>query len=128
MLNILVVEDSRTFREALKAELQERLPSSTVEDVESAEDALQKISHAPPHVIFSDIRLPGATGLQLLQKIKAEYSNIKIAMMTAYDLPEYQEASRLYGADRFFLKDSLNWEEIEEFIRDSSPSPAFNPQ
>jgi DNA-binding NarL/FixJ family response regulator len=123
VLNILLVEDSRTFREAFKSALQDRFPSSTVDDVVSAEDALQKIIQSPPHVVFSDIRLPGANGLQLLRTIKTEYSAIKVAMITAYDLPEYQEASRQYGADRFFLKDSLDWKEIEEFIRASSPHP-----
>lgn len=123
MSNILVVEDSRTFREAFKAGLQERFPSLTVDDVESAEDALEKINQCPPHVIFSDIRLPGVTGLQLLRKIKAEYSTIKVAMITSYDLPEYEDASRQYGADRFFLKDALDWKEIDEFVLASSPSP-----
>jgi len=123
VLNILIVEDSRTFREAFKSALQDRFPSSTVDEVISAEDALQRIIQSPPHVVFSDIRLPGANGLKLLRTIKAEYSAIKVAMITAYDLPEYQEASRQYGADRFFLKDSLDWREIEEFIRASFPHP-----
>jgi DNA-binding NarL/FixJ family response regulator len=123
VLNILIVEDSRNFREFFTADLRTRFPSSTVHDVVSAEDALKKISDAPPHVIFSDIRLPGASGLQLLRKVKADYPHIKVAMITAYDLPEYQDASRQHGADRFFLKDSFEWTEIEEFVRSSSPHP-----
>jgi DNA-binding NarL/FixJ family response regulator len=122
-MNILIVEDNGSFREAFTSELRERFPSSALDEVESAEDALQKIVQSPPHVIFSDIRLPGATGLQLLRTIKAKYSEIKVAMITAYDLPEYQEAAQQNGADRFFLKDALDWKEIEEFIRTSSRDP-----
>jgi len=44
VLNILLVEDSRTFREAFKSALQDRFPSSTVDEVISAEDALQRVS------------------------------------------------------------------------------------
>jgi len=123
VLSILIVEDSHTFREALEADLRDRFPCSAVSAVLSAEEALQKITEAPPHIIFSDIRLPGATGLQLLRKIKAEYPHIKVAIITAYDLPEYQQASRQYGADCFFVKDSLDWKAIEAFVLASSPHP-----
>jgi len=78
---------------------------------------MEKIIRLPPHLIFMDICLPGLNGLQLTQKIKKDFPNIKIAMLTAYDLPEYRQAASQYGADRFFVKDSLDWKEMKEFLQ-----------
>ncbi len=64
-----------------------------------------------------DIGLPDANGLQLTQKINAEFPDIKIAILTVYDLPEYRQAATQYGADRFFVKDSLKWDEVVTFIK-----------
>jgi YesN/AraC family two-component response regulator len=64
-----------------------------------------------------DIRLPGVNGLQLTRRIKKDLPHIRIAIVTSYDLPEYQQAAIQYGADRFFVKDLLNWDEIEVFMR-----------
>jgi DNA-binding NarL/FixJ family response regulator len=52
-----------------------------------------------------DIRLPGANGLQLTQKIKRDLPSIHIAILTDYDLPEYRQAAIEYGANRFFCEE-----------------------
>ena len=79
------------------------------------------INAAPPHLVFVDIRLPGMNGLQLTQKIKKDFPHVRIAIVTGYDLPEYRQAASQYGADGFFLKESLNWNEIEDLV-ESIPS------
>ena len=64
-----------------------------------------------------DIRLPGANGLQLTQKIKKDLPGIHIAILTDYDLPEYRQAAVEYGADRFFVKNAFNWGEVEVLVK-----------
>jgi two-component system response regulator YesN len=116
MLRVLLVEDNRTFRKTFKENLSERFPTLLIDEADNGDEALQKINEAPPHLIFMDIRLPGVSGLQLTQKIKREFPNIRIVMLTGYDLPEYRRAATQYGADGFFAKESLKWDEIEAFI------------
>ncbi len=70
----------------------------------------------PPDLIITDLRLPGINGLQLTKKIKEEFPDIPIAILTGYDLKEYREAAIQSGADRFFVKGSSMWEEIEAII------------
>jgi two-component system response regulator YesN len=100
-----------------KDNLCELFPSMIVDEAENGEEALQKINAAPPHLIFMDIRLPGANGLQLAQKIKKDFPKIRIAMLTGYDVPEYREAAVQYGADGFFVKDSVAWDEIRALVK-----------
>jgi DNA-binding NarL/FixJ family response regulator len=116
MLRVLLVEDNRIYREAFKGNLHQYFPLMSFAEAENAEEALQKIKATPPDFIFMDIRLPGMNGLQLTQRIKKEFPRIPIAILTGYDLPEYREAAIQYGADGFFVKESLNWEEIAALI------------
>jgi DNA-binding NarL/FixJ family response regulator len=68
-----------------------------------------------------DIRLPGVNGLQLTQKMKKDFAGIRIAILTDYDLPEYRQAANQYGADRFFVKNAFDWDEVETLIKSISP-------
>jgi two-component system, response regulator YesN len=117
MLRVFIVEDNLFFREAFKEILQERFPSIVIEEAGNGEEALQRIDEVPPDLMFVDMRLGGMTGLELAQKVKKDFSRTRIAMITGYDFPEYRRTASQYGVDRYFLKDSLDWKEIEEFVQ-----------
>ncbi len=121
MLSVLIVEDNRIFREAFKKGLVDYFPSMVIQEVGNADEALEKIKGGPPDLIFMDIRLPGINGLQLTQRIKRDHPDVNIAILTDYDLPEYRQAAVQYGADRFFVKNSLKWDDIEVLIQSISP-------
>ena len=117
MLRVLIIEDNQIFREAFKTVLQDRLPSFVIEEAGNGEEALQKINGAPPDLIFADMRLAEMNGLDLAQKIKKDFPRIRIAMLTGYDFPEYRRKASQYGVDRYFVKDSLDWKEVEDFVQ-----------
>jgi DNA-binding NarL/FixJ family response regulator len=116
-LRILIVEDNKIFREAIKKRLEDDFPSMVVEEAANGEEALQKINRASPHLIFMDVRLPGVNGLELTKKIKKDFPGINIAILTDFDLPEYRQAANQYGADRFFVKSAFNWDEVKALIK-----------
>jgi len=117
VLRALIVDDYRFFRETFKTRLLERFPSMVIHEAINGKEAMEKINRMPPHLIFMDICLPGLNGLQLTKKIKKDFPSIKLAMLTSYDFPEYQQAAKKDGAERFFAKDSLDWKEVEEFVQ-----------
>jgi len=117
MLKVLLVEDNRIYRKAFKDNLHEHFPIMSVVEAQNSDEALQKIRSTPPDLIFMDIRLPGMNGLQLTQRIKKEFPKIPIAILTGYDLPEYRQAAVQYGADGFFVKESLKWDEVEALVK-----------
>ena len=116
MLRVLLVEDNQVFRQVFKENLLRHFPSLLIGEAESSEEALQKINETSPQIIFVDIRLPRMNGLQLTQKIKRDFPNVHVAIMTGYDLPEYRQASVQYGADVFFVKESVPWDEVRSLI------------
>ena len=117
MFRVLLVDDNRFFREAFKKDLSLQFPSAVIEEAADSDQALQSIKGTLPHLIFMDIRMPGMNGLQLTEKIKGEAPNTRIAILTGYDLPEYREAALQCGADRFFVKSSLQWDEVVAFAQ-----------
>ena len=115
-MQIMLVEDNHFFREAFRQELSRRCPSAIVDEAGNGEEALREIKMSPPQIIFMDFNLPGENGVELTKKIKGQFPNVRIAMLTSYDLPEYRQAALQNGADWYFVKDSFSWDEIEEFI------------
>ncbi|MGZ3539371.1 MAG: response regulator, partial [Thermodesulfobacteriota bacterium] len=66
-------------------------------------------------IVFMDIRLPGENGLELTKKIKQNYPDIIIVILTSYDLPEYRQAALKRLADCFVPKGSS----IQDFYRNT---------
>ena len=116
MLKTLIVEDSDSFLKTFKEALCKRFPFMVIEEALNGAEAMQKIRAFLPDLVFMDIRLPGASGLELTERIKASYPEIAIVIVTAYDLPEYREAAYDGGADAFIPKSSLNLADIAACI------------
>jgi two-component system response regulator YesN len=116
-LKTLIVEDNATFRKMLREKLQTLSPSMVIYEAAEGNEALQKVVALKPELIFMDIQLPGENGIQLTQKIKARYPNIKIVILTSYDSLEYREAAIRSGSICYFPKDSLDFVQIEKLIK-----------
>ncbi len=112
MFRILIVEDNNFFRELLKDTLLSQFPSLDIFEAADGKEAIQKVKTLLPDLIFMDIRLGEESGLKIIQKIKAKYPNIIIAILTGYDLPEYREAARQYEVDHFLTKGISTQEDI----------------
>jgi DNA-binding NarL/FixJ family response regulator len=112
MFRTLIVEDSAFYRQLLKEALNSRFPSMDIFEATDGEKVLQKIEALRPDLVFMDIKLPGESGLELTQKIKTQYPEIIIIILTAYDIPEYREAAYQYKANYFLSKGSASKESI----------------
>ncbi len=121
---ILIVEDSHFYRQLLKELLESRFPGLTIEEAADENEAIRKIDSVPPDVILIDVKLPGNGGLQLTKEIKEKHPDTKIAVLTAYDTPEYREAASSHGADKFLSKGSDSNKTILEFVRSALNLPS----
>lgn len=123
-MKFLVVDDERDvemlFRQKFRKEVKKDLIE--LEFAFSGNEALEIIkSNDPPEVvyIFSDINMPGMSGLELLEKVKSEFPKIKVSMISAYGDGENYNRAIESGAKAFFTKpidfDSLK-EEVNQLI------------
>jgi len=106
MCKTLIVEDNVTYRQILKESLCSRFPTMEIEEEPDGRNLFNKIDTFEPKIVFMDIRFPGENGLELTKKIKENYPDIIIVILTSYDLPEYRQAARESMADYFVPKDS----------------------
>jgi len=111
-----MVEDSVSFRQLLKESLLSRFPMMEVLEAGDGEEALKRVKAFSPDLAIVDIHLPGENGLDLTKKLKAEYPNLKVIVLTIYDTPEYREAAYQSQANYFISKGSSTKEEILTLI------------
>jgi two-component system nitrogen regulation response regulator GlnG len=82
MKPVWIIDDDRSIRWVFeKALTRENIAFKTFS---SARDALAALNSETPQVVVSDIRMPGESGLELLQRAKALHANLPVIIMTAY--------------------------------------------
>jgi two-component system nitrogen regulation response regulator GlnG len=86
MKPIWIVDDDQSIRFVLeKALLRENLPTRSFTNAQDVLKALNETSEAEgPQILVSDIRMPGASGLELLEKVKERYPGLPVIIMTAF--------------------------------------------
>ena len=117
MLNAVIVEDNKDFRQVLATILKVEFPNLRVLEAPDAERALKKVETTPPDLVFVDIRLPGMNGLELAKELRRRFRDVVIIILTSYDTPEYREAAMKSKVDHFLLKGSSTHGEVLNLVK-----------
>jgi CheY-like chemotaxis protein len=129
-MKFLVVDDEKDVEMLFRQKFRKEIHSGLLEldFAFSGEEALNILRiRQPPEVmyIFSDINMPGMTGLELLEKVKNEFPKIHVSMISAYGDTENQDRAMNSGAKEFFTK-PINFDtvkkEVNEFIDEKEKS------
>lgn len=94
-VHILVVDDQESVLRTLSAGLANagyRVTTAT-----SAEEALDKLPHLSPTLLLVDVRMPGISGLELLERVRSRHPKLPVIMMTGHANDENVESGK-YGA------------------------------
>ncbi|APW45949.1 nitrogen regulation protein NR(I) [Rhodoferax antarcticus] len=85
MKPIWIVDDDQSIRFVLeKALLRDNLPTRSFTNARDVLTALHDENDCGPQVLVSDIRMPGGSGLDLLEKVNAKLPGLPVIIMTAY--------------------------------------------
>lgn len=112
-LPILIVEDDPAILELLEEELQDTGYATL--GVSSAEDAIATLSHESVKLIISDVRLPGISGMQLLEQLRREGNKVGVIVITAFGTIEQAVDALKIGADDFLTK-PLDLENVRDAV------------
>lgn len=80
--SVWVIDDDRSIRWVLEKALEKA--GMQVRAFSSADGVLEALAGEEPDAIISDIRMPGMDGITLLEKIKVEYPDVPVIIMTAH--------------------------------------------
>ena len=114
MKPVWVIDDDRSIRWVFeKALAREGIPHRTFA---AAQEALDALEQGAPQVLVSDIRMPGGSGLGLLQEVKQRHPGLPIIIMTAYSDLESAVAAFQGGAFEYLPK-PFDVDQAVELIR-----------
>ena len=102
--HILIVDDQHDVRRMLRAGLETLGSGVRVDDVPSGEEGMLLISRSPVDLLVADVRLPGISGLELIQRTRARNPQLKLILITGLTDPAIQQQVARAGADAFFYK------------------------
>ena len=115
MRPVWVIDDDRSIRWVFeKALAREGIPFKTFAQATEAMDALD--ATGAPQVLVSDIRMPGTSGLELLQNVKQRFPDLPVIIMTAYSDLESAVAAFQGGAFEYLPK-PFDVDQAVELIR-----------
>jgi two-component system, sensor histidine kinase and response regulator len=124
-LRVLVTDDEMGMRLGVTRTLRDfsvRVPdvngtvAFTVDQAESGEEALEKIERNPPDILLLDHKMPGISGLEVLDRLAGRESDMLTIMITAYASIETAVTATKRGAYDFLAK-PFTPDELKSTIR-----------
>ena len=117
--SILVVDDDEVFRERLARAFRDR--GFEVRTAANSDAAIKLAKSDSPELAVVDLRMPGESGLQLVQRLKSNDPATKVVVLTGYgSIATATEAMRL-GATHYLPKPATADEVLAAFARDEVP-------
>lgn len=103
MYRVVLVDDEKRIVEGLRKVVRwADYNCEVVGTASDAEEGTELIKRVRPHILFTDIRMPGRDGLSMVAGLRSEFPEMQVVILTGYrDFAFAQEAIRL-GVTRFF--------------------------
>ncbi|MDE2112077.1 MAG: response regulator [Alphaproteobacteria bacterium] len=126
---VLVVDDdpviSRSFDRVLAGK------GYIVVSAENGQEALKKVAAEEYDAVFTDIKMPGADGIEVAQQLRAKRPWIPVVIITGYGSPANEARAKAAGVQGFLrkpLSPEMIEESVEAAVATTIPAPAELPQ
>jgi two-component system nitrate/nitrite response regulator NarL len=103
-MRVLLIDDHALFRIGLR-ELLERRGIDVVGAVGECDEGIRRVTETAPDVVLLDMRMPKASGLDVLRRLRAAEQTMPVAMLTTSDEERDLIESLQVGAQGYLLKD-----------------------
>jgi len=113
--SILVVDDEPAMRLLLSSVLKDE--GHDVTAAANGEEALQLIAKRHYHLVLTDLKMPGISGLDLLEQVKRDDPGTAVIILTAFGTVEGAVEAMRMGAVHYLLKPLSNPEELRLSVR-----------
>jgi len=101
---ILIVDDEEDLTWSLSRKLKRDESSLEIFCANTGNSALDFLSKNRIDLILTDLRMPGLSGLQLLNEIRSKYPSMNVIVMTAYGSSEVRSAIDRWGDTEYIVK------------------------
>ncbi|HEY6029121.1 MAG TPA: response regulator transcription factor [Gaiellaceae bacterium] len=104
-IRVLVADDQSMVRAGFRMLLKNAEGIEVVAEAENGLEAVDKAARFQPNVVLMDIRMPSLDGLEATRRILAADEQVRVLILTTFDLDEYIYEALQAGASGFVLKD-----------------------
>ncbi|MGD0805944.1 MAG: response regulator [Anaerolineales bacterium] len=123
---VMIVEDQREIARMIHSAIQLMDASLDIVDALSAEEASLELSERGADLIILDVRLPGISGLELLERWRIQHIDIPVIVTTGFAEPAIRALAERLGARAFFNK-PLPMEDFLRAVRSILAGEEFQP-
>ena len=115
MLRLMIVDDDEILRNGLVHNIcWNEKNIEVVGTARNGKEAVEKIPVLEPNLILSDVQMPFMDGLELAEYVSKTYPNIKLILLTAFEIFEYAQRALRYGVTSYILKYESNDKILDE--------------
>lgn len=119
-MKVLIVDDEVELVETLVARLHRRKIDAT--GVASGPEALDRLDGETFDVILVDVKMPGMSGLELLEEIKTRIPGQRVIMLTGHGSAQHAEEGTRLGAFAYLMK-PLKLTDLIEILETAAKGP-----
>jgi two-component system nitrate/nitrite response regulator NarL len=113
IIRVVLTDDHVFVRDGIKSLLENEANIIVVGEATDGLEALKVVEELKPDLLILDIRMPNMTGIEVVEKLRAQGNLVKIVMLSMHESEEYVLKSIKAGADGYLLKGSSK----EEFLK-----------
>jgi DNA-binding NarL/FixJ family response regulator len=113
-IRVVLADDHPIVRTGIRALISKAADIVVVAEVDNGADVLTEVEQLAPDVLLLDMEMPGLSGIEVAQKLKAANSNVRVLALSAHDDEVYVRALLANGAAGYLTK-----EEAPELIVDA---------
>ncbi|MEU8852886.1 response regulator transcription factor [Streptomyces sp. NPDC048564] len=115
-IRVLIADDQQMVRQGFTVLLNTKPDIDVIGQAVDGLDAVTKVADLLPDVVLMDIRMPELGGIEATRRITAATPQIKVLVLTTFDLDEYVYEALHAGASGFLLKDA-SADQLAEAVR-----------
>jgi DNA-binding NarL/FixJ family response regulator len=104
-VRVLLVDDQALLRSGFRMVLEEQDDIEVVGEAADGDEAVARAAELSPDVVLMDVRMPGSDGIDATRRIVDQLPDVRVLILTTFDLDEYAFTALRFGASGFLLKD-----------------------
>ncbi|MFB6955630.1 response regulator [Streptomyces sp. NPDC056309] len=115
-IRVLIADDQQMVRQGFTVLLNTQPDIEVVGQAVDGLDAVARAAQVSPDVVLMDIRMPELGGIEATRRITTATPDMKVLVLTTFDLDEYVYEALRAGASGFLLKDA-SADQLAEAVR-----------
>ena len=106
MVKLLIVDDEQVEREGMEAIIKRGFPDVVITQAKNGNMAIELAKKEKPDLVLIDIKMPGMSGLEAVERISENNKHTRFIMVTAFDTFDFMRQAIKLGVKDYILKPS----------------------